>query len=280
MPEGPEVECTKRYLQPINGKKVKTIQLTELSQKYPKYKNKQQDFEWFNGQRLIDIERKGKFLIWRFDGKKVILNHLGMSGKWILLEKDHLDLTSHAKALIYFEKLPYAVFDDIRNFGQFRIFESYDEVLNYNPIRKMGIDGLVKPFPMKEFLIRLNKPNYANREIGAVLVDQKLVAGVGNIYKSESLALARINPTRHVKTITKTERKKLGRAISETLWKAVDCNGSTLSTFQIPTGQEGSAQNWHNVYGKNGKLCHECGTEITRIVQNGRSTFFCAECQK
>ena len=144
----------------------------------------------------------------------------------------------------------------------------------------MGIDGLAKPFPMKEFLIRLDKPNYANREIGVVLVDQKLVAGVGNIYKSESLSLAKINPTRLVKTIKKTERKKLGRAISETLWKAVDCNGSTFSTFQIPTGQEGSAQNWHKVYGKHGKLCVECGTEITRIVQNGRSTFFCAECQK
>jgi formamidopyrimidine-DNA glycosylase len=280
MPEGPEVECTRQYLQPLIGKTVRIIQLTELSQKYPKYMNKQPDFDWFKGQRLIDIERIGKFLIWRFDGKKVVLNHLGMSGKWILLEKDNQSLTSHAKALIYFEKCPHAVFDDIRNFGQFKIFESYDAVMQHDPIRKMGVDGLAKPFPMKEFLVKLNKPNYANREIGAVLVDQKLVAGVGNIYKSESLALAKINPTRLVKTLTKKERKELGLAISKTLWKAVDCNGSTFGTFQIPTGQDGSAQNWHKVYGKHGESCQECGKEITRIVQGNRSTFYCPECQK
>ena len=279
MPEGPEVECTKKYLQPLIGKTVKTIKLTALSQKYPKYQHRQSDFDWFKGQRLIDIERTGKFLIWRFNGK-VILNHLGMSGKWILLEKYNQSLTSHAKALMYFEKLPHAVFDDIRNFGQFKVFESYDTVMQHDPIRKMGLDGLAKPFPMKKFLLRLNKSNYANREIGAVLVDQKLVAGVGNIYKAESLALAKINPTRLVKTLTKKERKELGLAISKTLWKAVDCNGSTFSTFEIPTGQEGSAQKWHKVYGKHGETCQDCGTEIIRIVQNGRSTFFCSECQK
>ncbi len=280
MPEGPEVECTRQYLQSLIGKTVKKIQLTELSQKYPKYQNRQSDFDWFKGQRVTDIERIGKFLVWHFNGK-IILNHLGMSGKWILLKKGNQKLPSHSKALMYFEKYPqYAVFDDIRNFGQFKVFESYEKVMQHDPIRKMGIDGLAKPFPMKEFLAKINKPNYANREIGAVLVDQKLVAGVGNIYKSESLALAKINPTRLVKTLTKKERKELGLAISKTLWKAVDCNGSTFSTFQIPTGQEGSAQNWHKVYGKHGEICQNCKTEIIRIVQNGRSTFFCAECQK
>ena len=109
MPEGPEVECTRRYLQPLIGKTVKKIQLTPLSQKYPKYKNKQSVFNWFNGKQLIEVERRGKFLIWRFNGEKIVLNHLGMSGKWILLKKDHQDLPSHAKALIYFESFPYAV---------------------------------------------------------------------------------------------------------------------------------------------------------------------------
>lgn len=280
MPEGPEVECTRRSLQTLIGRTVKKIQLTPLSQKYPKYKNKQTDFDVFGRQRLIDIERRGKFLIWRFDGERVILNHLGMSGKWILLRNDNQRLSSHAKVLIYFEEFPNAVFDDIRNFGQFKPFESYDKVTKYDPIRKMGIEGLVKPFPMEDFLVILNKPKYESKEIGAVLVDQKLVAGVGNIYKAESLALAKINPTRLVKTLTKKERKELGLAISKTLWKAVDCNGSTFSTFEIPTGQEGSAQKWHKVYGKQGETCQECGTEIIRIVQNGRSTFFCSECQK
>jgi formamidopyrimidine-DNA glycosylase len=132
---------------------------------------------------------------------------------------------------------------------------------------------------MDEFLQRIDKRNYSNREIGSVLLDQKLVAGIGNIYKSESLALANINPTRLVRTLTNKERSRLGHAISKTLHKAVESMGSTFNSFRTPDGEAGSAQNWHQVYGKKGGKCSNCGSEIRRVVQDKRSTFYCPKCQ-
>lgn len=279
MPEGPEVECVRRALKSIVEKKIQRIHLTELSQKYQKYQNKQTQFDQFSGHQIKEIERIGKFLIFKFDKREVILNHLGMSGNWLLLKKKNQILPSHMKVLIDFDTLPNAVFYDMRNFGQFKIYEDYNSVLQHQSIRKMGIDGLLDTFPINEFLQRIDKRNYANREIGSVLLDQKLVAGIGNIYKSESLALANINPTRLVRALTNEERSKLGHAISETLLKAVKYMGSTFNSFKNPDGEEGSAQNWHRVYGKKGEKCSNCGSEIRKVVQDKRSTFFCPRCQ-
>ncbi|MHA1302422.1 MAG: bifunctional DNA-formamidopyrimidine glycosylase/DNA-(apurinic or apyrimidinic site) lyase [Candidatus Heimdallarchaeaceae archaeon] len=278
MPEGPEVEYVRRSLEPLLGSKVVKIELTALSQKYTKYRNKQSEFNHFNGQELVAIERKGKFLIWRFSGEKVILNHLGMTGNWLLFQGNSNGLTSHPKVIIKMDPTPNALFDDIRNFGQFRVFNSYEAALNYSPIRRMGIDGLAIPFPLEEFLARIDKPNYANREIGEVLLDQNLVAGIGNIYKSESLALAGINPKRIVKSLTMKERKKLGLSISKILQKALKNQGSSIQSFRNPNGQEGRAQYFHQVYRK--EVCQQCGGKIVRIVQKNRSTFFCPNCQK
>jgi len=279
MPEGPEVECVRCSLKSIIGKKIQRIHLTELSLKYQKYRNKQTQFDQFSGHQIKEIERIGKFLIFKFDKKEVILNHLGMSGNWLLLKKKDQILPSHPKVLIEFETLPNALFYDTRNFGQFKIYEDYNAVIQHKPIRKMGIDGLLVTFPIAEFLLRIDKRNYANREIGSVLLDQKLVAGIGNIYKSESLALANINPTRLVKTLTNKERCKLGHAISKTLHKAVEYMGSSFNSFRTPDGGAGSAQNWHQVYGKKDKKCNDCENEIRRIVQDKRSTFYCPNCQ-
>ena len=112
-----------------------------------------------------------------------------------------------------------------------------------------------------------------------MLLDQKLVAGIGNIYKSESLSLAKINPTRLVKTLTLEERKELGKSISIILHKAVKSMGSTFNSFRNPDGKEGSGQHWHIVYGKQDEKCKVCGDNIRRIVQNKRSTFYCPKCQ-
>ena len=283
MPEGPEVEFVRLSLLPIVSKKIKSIKLTELSQKYQKYKNKQSDFNIFQNKKIERIERVGKFLIWVFDCQEVILNHLGMSGKWLFTSDDKLSSIKHVKVILSMEKMSgKLVFDDVRNFGQFRVFESYDEVMNYQPIKSNGIDGLAIPFPQDEFLHEIDKPNFANREIGAVLLNQKLVSGIGNIYKSESLYAAKINPARIVEDISLKERKKLGIEISNILQMALTHQGSTFSIqpFQSPDGKEGSAQNWHKVYGRNNKPCQECATEISRIKQRGRSTFFCPKCQK
>ena len=285
MPEGPEVESVRLELLQLISKKVEKIQLTPLSQKYPKYDGKQPLFNQFSGSLLQDIIRFGKFLVWRFDNvEAVILNHLGMSGKWFLF--DNIQNTSvtvnHVKVILQMEKPPSAIFDDTRNFGQFKVFNSFEEVKQYNPIRYLGVDGLAIPFPLNDFLTRLAKKNYENIPIGEVLLNQRLVAGVGNIYKTESLFYAKINPLRKVGTLSNTDREELGLAIGKILQKALHDKGSTLDSqpYELPSGITGNAQRWHKVYNREGKPCNICGSTIIRIVQKNRSTFYCAQCQK
>ncbi|MHA2226592.1 MAG: bifunctional DNA-formamidopyrimidine glycosylase/DNA-(apurinic or apyrimidinic site) lyase [Candidatus Hodarchaeales archaeon] len=285
MPEGPEVESVRRELiSRLTNKQVAKIQLTPLSQKYPKYTDKQYDFNQFSGKKLSKIVRFGKFLVWQFVGHEpVILNHLGMSGKFCFFQKNKelSSLVNHPKVIILMKTPPHVVFDDTRNFGQFKVVSSIIEVENSSPIRYLGIDGLASPFPIKEFLDRIESRHYKEKPIGEVLLNQRLVAGVGNIYKTESLFLAGLNPLRNVESLSKSEKKDLGNAIGETLQKALKDSGSTMDfqPYTSPTGLSGEAQRWHKVYRREGKPCQDCGTEIERIIQNKRSTFFCPNCQ-
>ena len=284
MPEGPEVESVRQELLPLIKNRVKQIQLTPLSQKYPKYQNKQPSFDPFRNTILKYIYRYGKFLVWCFDGtERVILNHLGMPGKWCFCE----DLTTsqsdgtHPKVIIQMENPPHLIFDDTRNFGQFKVFQTYEEVMTYPPIKSLGIDGLEIPFPIDEFISRIRNKRYEDKIIGELLLNQRLVAGVGNIYKAEALFQAKINPLRKVNTITKKDLKQLGLAISEVLQKALNDLGSSIdSLYTLPSGESGNAQLWHNVYGRKGKQCKICKSEIKKITQKERSTFFCPRCQK
>ena len=285
MPEGPEVENVRLELQPLISKKVDRIHLTTLSQKYPKYNGKQPFFDQFSKKTIFEIARFGKFLVWRFtDIEAVILNHLGMTGKWCLY-KDNLKLPSianHVKVIIHMISPPSALFNDIRNFGQFKVFHSFEKVKQYNPIRSLGVDGLATPFPLDEFLIRLAKKNFADKPIGEVLLNQRLVAGIGNIYKAESLFHSKIHPLRRVKTLSNNEREKLGLSIGEILQKALHDGGSTMEfqPYELPSGKTGEAQRWHRVYNREGESCVICGNEIYRMVQKDRSTYWCSQCQK
>ena len=284
MPEGPEVESVRQELLPLIKNRVKQIQLTPLSQKYPKYQNKQPTFEPFRETILKEIYRYGKFLVWCFDGTEmVILNHLGMSGKWCFYEDmttSQSDVT-HPKVIIQMESPPHLIFNDTRNFGQFRVFGTYDEVMKYPPIKSLGIDGLEIPFPLDEFISRIRTKRYDEKIIGELLLNQRLVAGVGNIYKSEALFQAKINPLRKVKTLSKKDLKQLGLAISEVMQKALKDLGSSIdSLYTLPSGESGNAQLWHNVYGRKGKQCNICESEIKKITQKERSTFFCSKCQQ
>ena len=285
MPEGPEVENVRLELQQLISRKIDRIQLTPLSQKYPKYNGMQPHFNQFSQTTILDIIRFGKFLVWRFtEVEAVILNHLGMTGKWCLYNDiEKLTTTvNHIKVNIHMVNPPSALFNDMRNFGQFKVFESLEAVKQYGPIKSLGVDGLAIPFPIDEFLDRLAKKNFADKPVGEVLLNQRLVAGVGNIYKTESLFHAKINPLKKVEKLSDKERIALGQAIGLILHKALNDKGSTMDfqPYELPSGTTGNAQNWHQVYRREGKPCLDCGTLIIRIVQKDRSTFYCKKCQK
>lgn len=289
MPEGPEVEVVRRdLLKELQNKIVNHISLTELSQKYSKYNGKQKNFNVFDNQKLVNIERIGKFMIWKFDTEQVILNHLGMSGKWLCLpeiQKEVEPISKFAKVIVEMKDPPHAIFDDTRNFGQFQVFDSLDAVYNHKPIIQVrkGIDSLERPFKKNEFIERLNNPRLS-KSIGEILLNQRLVSGIGNIYKSESLFEAGINPTKKVGQLTNKEKEKLADAIVLIIDKAIEFGGSTfgggLQEYVRPRGKRGEAQQWHQVYGRKEKLCGKCKSKIVRVVQKDRSTFFCPKCQK
>jgi len=203
-----------------------------------------------------------------------------MSGKWLINPEEQA--YTHPKVMVKVEGGQTAIFDDVRNFGQFKFYDNYNEVMKYRSIKNLGPDGLELPFNIEKFLELLAKERYQKKPAGEILLDQRLVAGVGNIYKAESLYLAKIDPKRLVAQISMKKRKILGEAISMILNKALEHNGSTFGTqpYLLPSGESGDAQKWHAVYGREGKECKECGTAITRLVQKDRSTFFCAKCQK
>ncbi len=283
MPEGPEVEAVRRELLQLQNQEIDKITFTPLSQKYPKYQGKEHEFSHFSSQKTRDIHRFNKFLVWEFENEPVILNHLGMTGRWTMIKslKEIENKTTHPKVIVRMKSPPHAVFDDSRNFGQFRTFPSMEEIKKYPPIKKLGIDGLTDPFPLEEYLTRLGEQRFQQKQIGDLLMDARLVSGIGNIYKAESLYEAKIHPERKVSTLSEEEAELLGKSISKTLLRAFHDKGSSFDArYRLPSGEEGQAQRWHKVYQRLDESCPECNTKIEKIIQNNRSTYYCPTCQK
>ncbi len=283
MPEGPEVEAVRRELLQFKDQIIEKITLTQLSQKYPKYQGKQIDFRVFEHEKIRNLIRFNKFLVWEFGIQPVILNHLGMSGKWVIVTKfeDIQEQCTHPKVIIEILNSKYLVFDDIRNFGQFRVFPSFEDVIQYKPIKNLGIDGLSENYSVQTFVERISEKRFQNRVIGELLMDPRLVSGIGNIYKAEILFDSKIHPERKVSSIVNKERNILGESIPKVLLRALNDKGSSFDArYKLPSGENGEATRWHKVYQRKDQPCYSCGNKIQRIKQQNRTTFFCDSCQK
>ena len=257
MPEGPEVESVTRELQGLVELTVSSAFLTPLALKYNRYIKQQENIKNLQNKKIIKIERRGKFIIWFFDSIPVV-NHLGMTGGWIIQEKKQ-DLSSYPKVVLEFKEGQRAIFDDLRNFGRFEFFKNEEDLLvQSESIRSLGINGLELPFPQMNFEEILQYKRNQDKQIGSLLLVQRVVAGVGNIYKSESLFRAKIHPILPVNMLSEKEIKALGQSICEILQFALACGGSTIDNFQLPYGSEGKAQEWLKVYGREGKECFVC----------------------
>ncbi|MHA2362891.1 MAG: bifunctional DNA-formamidopyrimidine glycosylase/DNA-(apurinic or apyrimidinic site) lyase [Candidatus Hodarchaeales archaeon] len=278
MPEGPEVELVRQDLLFLENQRLLKISLTPLALKYSRYQEQAEKIHVLTNKKLKQIERRGKFLIWWF-GTFIILNHLGMTGNWILNE-EKIKASKHAKIILEFENGKKAVFDDMRNFGRFQVYESEEALLKQvKSVRTLGIDGLADVFPQEEFETLLALPRNQNKPLGEILLDQRLVSGIGNIYKSEILFTSKLHPLVIVSSLSKKEQKQLGESISIILKRALNSGGSTIENYQAPSG-EGKAQQWHQVYAKTDLTCSNCQkTPVERLVQKQRSTFYCPKCQ-
>lgn len=269
MPELPEVEVTRRALvQTLRGRKVTgaILRTTRLREPVPA------DLpDWLAGVTLREVARRGKYLLLAFE-RGHLLVHLGMSGSLRLVlpgaptgAHDHLDLVFGDLVLR---------FTDPRRFGLIDWLEG--EPARDSRLSHLGLEPLSPEFSGEWLAERLR---LRRAPIKPALMDAQFIVGVGNIYAAESLFVAGIDPRRPAQRISRERLFRLAEAIRATLEAAIRAGGSTLRDFCSPAGF-GDFQVSHQVYGRAGQPCFRCGTPIRRIVQAGRSTFFCPRCQR
>ena len=289
MPELPEVEVVKRSLtNNIQNLIIKEVKINDGKLRYRIDKNK---IRKIVGLKLEKIKRRSKFLLFFFSKNIVMLVHLGMTGKFFFVnEKSNKYKTSfyynineekdkkHDHVVFFFSKNRKLIYNDVRKFGFIKFFNNQN--LNNNlHLNKLGPEPLEKNYNynyFKKYIVG------RSRTIKDILMDQKFLSGLGNIYTNEILFLSKIKPTRKVKKLKNFELKKLIKFTRNVLDSSIKYGGSSIKDFSSSNGKKGSFQQYFKVYGKRGHLCSSknCRNKITKSSISNRATFFCSKCQK
>lgn len=277
MPELPEVEVTRQGVAPyLEGRRVHSVTLRREGLRWPFPPDLPQ---LLAGRAIRHTGRRGKYLLIHFDHGCLII-HLGMSGHLRILppdvpaeKHDHFDLVVKCP-----EGLQAMRMTDPRRFGAVLWHRNEDgDVEQHVLLRKLGVEPLSGQFSAK---LLHQQSRSRNSPIKQVLLAGDIVVGVGNIYASESLFRAGINPKTAAKKISLARFVKLEQAIRAVLAQAILQGGSTLKDFVAVNGQSGYFQQSYFVYNRTGLPCRQCGGTILQITQGQRSTFYCANCQK
>jgi len=275
MPELPEVETIRRHLEAaVRGKRIAAARTLrgDLRRPFPPALA-----ERLAGRRVESLERRAKYLILRLDGGLALLVHLGMSGR-ILLGEAGGNPGPHVHFILDLDDGRRVSLQDPRRFGMVDLVAA--NLLDAHPLLKsIGPEPLGARFTGNVLADRLKD---SATSIKAALLDQRRVAGLGNIYACEALFRARISPKRRAGSVTGPRAAALARAIQAVLKDAIAAGGSTLRDHRLPSGELGYFQHHFRVYDREGQPCPgcDCATGIRRIVQGGRSTFYCAKRQR
>lgn len=274
MPELPEVETIKKTLmQLVIDKEIKDVTVY-----WPNIVQHPDDVEQFKhlllNQTIQDIKRRGKFLLFYLD-THVLISHLRMEGKYGVFPKDE-PVTKHTHIIFHFTDETQLRYQDVRKFGTMHVFKKGEEYLR-PPLYHLGPEPFEETFS-KEYLVE--KLSKTNRHIKTALLDQTILAGLGNIYVDEALFLASIHPMRRASDLSEAEISKLQKAIVEVLQEAVHQGGTTIRTYVNSQGQIGMFQMSLNVYGREDQDCKVCGESITKMRVGNRGTHVCLNCQK
>lgn len=272
MPELPEVETVRRGLEKlILGKKISNIDI-----RYPKMiKTDLPEFQKeMPGQVIQSIGRRGKYLLF-YLSDKVLISHLRMEGKYFYYP-DQVPERKHAHILIHFEEGGTLVYEDVRKFGTMELLAP--ELLEaYFISKQLGPEPTEQDFNLGRFKLVLKR---SKKPIKSHLLDQTLVVGLGNIYVDEVLWRAKVHPARISQSLTAQEARKVHDETINVLGQAVEKGGSTIRTYTNAFGEDGTMQEFHQVYDKTGQACSRCGTIIEKIQLGGRGTHFCPKCQR
>jgi formamidopyrimidine-DNA glycosylase len=271
MPELPEVENIVQGLRKIILKK-RLVKLESFRDDFFACRKKMVEVE----KGIIrEAKRRGKWIIIEMDDNNALLLHLGMSGQLIFAKGD-CPIPKYALLEFVLEHGERLFYCDMRRFGKFDIIP-IQQLCDCKPLKDLGVEPLTKDLDRILLSEMLNK---SKRQIKDFLLDQKKIAGLGNIYACEILFDSKISPFKPANALTMNEVNRLCKSIQQVLKRAVEKGGSTIKNYVNATGEKGSYQLSHKVYGREGEKCFFCSTTIKREKQHGRSTYFCPECQK
>ena len=283
MPELPEVETVRRGLVPvIQDQTIQHVQLNRPNLRWPFPKDM---VKRLSQQTINMLRRRSKYLLADLSSGETLLIHLGMSGR-ILISGDpmgtfvtnHPSKQKHDHVVLDFYNGARLTYNDPRRFGMMDIFETVKESKN-KYLHNIGPEPLGNEFDATYFadVAKSRKSSIKN-----VLLDQRIVAGLGNIYVCESLYRTGISPKKKACDLSKERLSKLVPHIRKVLEEAITAGGSSLRDFRQADGEFGYFQHSFAVYGREGQPCptSDCDSQIVRVVQSGRSSFYCPKCQK
>ena len=288
MPELPEVEVVKRSLEKkIQNLVIKKVKINDGNLRYAVDKKK---ICKLSGKKIQKIKRRSKYLIFKFDNKSIMLVHLGMTGKFIFVNKNKKFKTSfyydldkkkdkkHDRIIFFLQDKKKLIYNDVRKFGFFKFLEKNKCESNVHLIN-LGPEPLKKNFNLNYLKNYVHK---RNRSIKNILMDQKCVSGLGNIYVNEILFFSGVKPSRKVKNLNDFELKNIVKNTKKILRNSIKLGGSSIKDFSSDDGKKGKFQQYFSVYGREGKNCSnvDCNKVVFRTVISNRATFFCKRCEK
>jgi formamidopyrimidine-DNA glycosylase len=273
MPELPEVETVRRSLNASTCDR--TITNTEILLERTIATPNQEFNLGLQGTRILQWHRRGKYLLAELSDTSWLGVHLRMTGKLLWCDRS-LSIHKHTRVRIYFEGDRELRFDDQRTFGQMWFVPIGSKPEAIAGVKKLGMEPFDLEFSSKYLRLKLAK---SDRPIKNSLLDQTVVAGIGNIYADESLFLSGIHPQSKSNQLTESQLVKLALAIQKVLSDGIAHGGTTFSDFADIAGEKGNYINSAWVFRRTGKACKVCGVIIERIKLGGRSTHFCPNCQ-
>jgi len=268
MPELPEVETIKNELIPhVAGRLIIGVVVDDdrLVRPYSigEFCHK------LLGQRVTRLSRRGKYLMFHLSSSNVLIAHLRMTGSLVINSTGD---EAHTRAVLQLDNGDQLAFVDRRRLGVMWLAKNEDEVA-----AKLGAEPLTAEFTAE---VLAKKLQCRQAPIKAVLLDQAVVAGIGNMYADEALFAARIHPLKKAGDLPSREIEKLYKVIVNVLQSAIENKGASVDTYKRPSGEQGTAHYEFNVAHRRGETCHVCGTAIERIAIRNRGSYFCPNCQK